>query len=196
MPLAISLIALFAALGGVGWASSLISGKTIKKNSIPLNRLSKSARNSLAGKQGQIGPQGPPGSPGPIGPQGQFAEVVPSGKTLVGAYAERYQATGSGQAHLTAISFGFKFSSAPSAHFIALGTTPPAECPGNGLNPQAAPGNLCVYETSMTNRSAPFITDVNFGAGASPFGADVGMESVAAGQGGSSGSWAATAPKG
>ena len=34
-PLAVSLLALFIALGGVSWAQALISGKQIKKNSIP-----------------------------------------------------------------------------------------------------------------------------------------------------------------
>ena len=46
-PLAISMIALFAALGGVGWAAGLISGNTIKPNSIPLNRLTKATSASM-----------------------------------------------------------------------------------------------------------------------------------------------------
>jgi hypothetical protein len=200
-PMAISAIALFAALGGVGWAAGLISGKTIKPNSIPLNRLTKSARSSLAGRQGPAGPagaQGPKGDrgeKGDAGPQGPFVEVVPSGKTLVGTYAARIHATAAGQEMIAPISFGFRFSSAPTPHFVALGTTPPAQCPGNGLNPQAVPGNLCIYETSETNRLPPVVFDVNFDANvSSPFGATVLTESVAPGVSGTSGSWAATGP--
>ena len=200
-PLAISAIALFAALGGVGWAAGLISGKTIKPNSIPLNRLTKSARSSLAGRQGPAGPAGPQGlkgdrgEKGDVGPQGPFVEVVPSGKTLVGTYAARINATAANQDVIAPISFGFRFSSAPTPHFVALGTTPPAQCPGNGLNPQATPGNLCIYETSETNRFSPAVVDVNFdGNSSSPFGASVLTESLAAGVSGTSGSWAATAP--
>ena len=185
-PLAVSLLALFIALGGVSWAQALISGKQIKKNSIPLNRLTKSAQRSLAGKQGPIGP------PGQQGPAGPFIDVVPSGKTLFGAYTVRYIATGV-DSYFGSISFDFKFSAALTPHFVALGTTPPIECPGNGLNPQAAPGNLCIYETSETNRALPSVTDVNFSAGTSPFGALIITASTAPGQGGTSGSWAATA---
>jgi hypothetical protein len=199
-PLVISAIALFAALGGVGWAAGLVSGKTIKPNSIPLNRLTKSARSSLAGRQGPVGltgPQGPRGDrgeKGDVGPEGPFAEVVPNGKTLVGTYAARIHATAANQELIAPISFGFRFSSAPTPHFVALGTTPPAQCPGNGLNPQATPGNLCIYETSETNRISPLVVDVNFNIGSSPFGASVLTESVAAGVSATSGSWAATAP--
>jgi hypothetical protein len=200
-PLAISVIALFAAMGGVGWAAGLISGKTIKPGSIPLNRLTKSARSSLGGRQGPSGPTGPQGprgdrgEKGDVGPEGPFVELVPSGKTLVGTYAGRIHATAANQELIAPISFGFRFSSAPTVHFVALGTTPPAACPGNGLNPQATPGNLCIYETSQTNRTSPIVFDVNFDPNSSsPFGASVLAESLAAGVSGTSGSWAATAP--
>ena len=74
-PLAISLLALFVASGGVSWAASVISGKRIKKNSIPLNRLTKSARKALAGKQG---PPGVPGTNGKNGTNGATNVVVRS----------------------------------------------------------------------------------------------------------------------
>jgi hypothetical protein len=193
-PLAVSLLALFVALGGVSWAEAVISGKQIKKNSIPLNRLTKAAQRALAGVQGPIGPPGQQGPPGKQGPAGPFIDVVPSGKTLFGTYAVRYIATGV-DSYFGAISFDFKFLAALSPHFVALGTTPPIECPGNGLNPQAAPGNLCIYETSETNRTLPGVLDVNFNPGTtSPFGAIIATSSTAPGQGGTTGSWAATAP--
>lgn len=46
--LAISVLALFVALGGTVYAASKISGKSIKPNSIPANRLKK---HSISGKQ-------------------------------------------------------------------------------------------------------------------------------------------------
>jgi hypothetical protein len=51
--------------------------------------------------------------------------------------------------------------------FVALGTTPPAQCPGNGLNPQAAPGSLCIHETCEATLLTPVVADVNFGRNAS-----------------------------
>ena len=193
-PLAISLLALFAAFGGVGWAASLIGGKEIAKNSIPLNRLTKAARRALAGKRGPQGAQGIQGLTGQPGPPGPFVGTIPSGKTLVGIYGLRYHATGGGEDYMTAISFGFNLASAPTPYFIPVSSTPPAQCPGTVLNPQATPGSLCVYEGSGTNHSAPFFTDAIFGTGASPFGTNVVMDSTGAGVGGSSGSWAATSP--
>ncbi len=191
----VSTICLFLLLGGgVAWAANnlpknSVGAKQLKKGAVTPAKLSKAAKSTIAGPIGATGPQGP------AGPQGQFVDTVPSGKTLVGTYAERYQAAGSGEAHLTTISFGFRFSSPPKPHFVPLSTTPPAECPGNGLNPQATPGNLCIYETGGTNRSSPLVSDVNFNFGvSSSFGANVLMDSTSAGQGGSSGSWAATAP--
>jgi hypothetical protein len=66
----VSLLALFFALGGVGYAKSvvhLISGSTIKKGSIQVDRLSGKARAALKGNkgpQGLSGPQGIQGIPG------------------------------------------------------------------------------------------------------------------------------------
>jgi hypothetical protein len=51
-PLAISFCALFVAVGGVSWARNVISGTEIEKDSIQLNRLTESARRSIAGKPG------------------------------------------------------------------------------------------------------------------------------------------------
>ena len=57
------------------------------------------------------------------------------------------------------ISFGYKLTSAPTLHFIKAGTTAPSECPGTVDSLKAAPGHLCVYESSSgnlaTNRTYP-----------------------------------------
>ena len=197
----VTVLAVVVLGGGTAYAATQllpknsVGPKQLKKGAVTPSKLSPAAKASLVGRQGPAGPQGPPGAPGPIGPQGQFADVVPSGKTLVGTYAERDHATAANQDYIAAISFGFRFSAAPTPHFVALGTTPPVQCPGNGLNPQAAPGNLCIYETSQANRSTPIVFDVNFDPNSSsPFGASVLMESIGAGVVATSGSWAATAP--
>ena len=69
-------LALFVALGGTAFAAkSLIDGHNIKRNSIPMNRLSKSLQTKItkgtrlrAG--GTQGPQGPRGAQGPKGDKG------------------------------------------------------------------------------------------------------------------------------
>ncbi len=69
----VSLIALFFALGGVGYAKKvihLINGSTIKKGSIQLDRLSGTARAALKGNRGLQGVQGPQGGQGPKGDPG------------------------------------------------------------------------------------------------------------------------------
>lgn len=197
----VTILAVVVLGGGTAYAATQLLPKNsvgprqLRKGAVTPPKLSKAAKAALTGRQGPVGPRGPAGSTGPIGPQGQFVDVVPSGKTLVGTYAERAHATAPNEDYIAAISFGLRFSSALTAHFVATGTTPPLQCPGNGNNPQAAPGNLCVYETSETNRTAPIIFDVNFDPNvSSPFGATVLTESIAAGVTGTSGSWAATAP--
>lgn len=87
---ALSLIALFVALGGVSYAAATINGQNIQNNSIPGNklrngavtnnkvksnsltasRLTSAARASLRGAQGPPGPQGGTGVRGLEGPRG------------------------------------------------------------------------------------------------------------------------------
>jgi hypothetical protein len=91
-PLVISTLALFAALGGVGWARTLINGGTIEKNSIPVNRLTKSAQRALAGKRGPIGPIGHAGPKGSTGASGATHVVVRS-QTFIVPPAGAFNAT-------------------------------------------------------------------------------------------------------
>jgi hypothetical protein len=95
-PLAISFCALFVALGGVGWARSLISGNEIKKNSIALNRLTQSARRSLAGKPGPTGRTGPTGLTGSTGPTGPKGDTGASGATHVVVRSQTFITPASG----------------------------------------------------------------------------------------------------
>lgn len=69
--LVVSLFALFVALGGTSLAAAnYINGKHIKPNSIPKNRLTKSAIKALHGQRGLQGPIGPMGLQGLQGLQG------------------------------------------------------------------------------------------------------------------------------
>jgi hypothetical protein len=77
--LIVSIVAVIMAGGGGAYAATKISGKNIKKGTIPLSAMSSSAKNALkgqtgpAGAQGAQGPQGPQGAQGPQGPAGASA---------------------------------------------------------------------------------------------------------------------------
>src|SRR3954453_3381567 len=74
--LAISLVALFVALGGTGYAAvrlvprNSVGSAQVKNGSLQKVDLSKKAVAALKGKAGGDGSQGPPGAAGPTGAQG------------------------------------------------------------------------------------------------------------------------------
>ena len=74
-------------------------------------------------------------------------------KTIQGNYAAGLQAGNIGDDGWDSISFGFELSSAPEEHFLTAGSASTAQCPGTAVNPLAAPGHLCVYE-SVSSRTA------------------------------------------
>lgn len=80
--LAISVLALFVALGGTSLAAAgYINGKHIKPRSIPESRLTKSAIRALHGAIGATGPKGPSGpqgTQGAQGPKGDTGDIGPS----------------------------------------------------------------------------------------------------------------------
>jgi hypothetical protein len=47
----------------------------------------------------------------------------------------------------TSVSFGATFSAAPTVHYIKLGDAIPAGCSGSAAAPNAAAGQLCVFES-------------------------------------------------
>jgi hypothetical protein len=76
----VALLALFVALGGTSLAAAnLINGKLIKPNSIPKNRLTKSAIKSLHGAKGAQGAQGPQGAQGRQGARGPKGDTGATG---------------------------------------------------------------------------------------------------------------------
>jgi len=139
------------------------------------------------------------------GSPGAFSDTLRSGKTIRGVFGTMSVATSGTQLAYAAISFGDRLSRRPAPHYIQVGKAPKRVCPGNVNNPQAAPGNLCVYEGFSTNTAyTPQLIsgdgkgrrEVNPSAKAatSDVGAIVELFSAAPGNFGAGGTWAVTAP--
>jgi Collagen triple helix repeat (20 copies) len=166
--IALGLAALIvAALGtsSVGQAAGDALKASVGKSTIAGPLASQATRRGPRGPRGRrgprglVGPRGPAGPAGPTGatgaqgaqgiqgiqgPAGPFPDSLPAGKTLRGNYAT---ATGGTPFIMFAgIEFGFRLADPLTARFIPVGGIPPAQCPGTANNPQAAAGNLCVYE--------------------------------------------------
>jgi hypothetical protein len=139
---------------------------------------------------GAVGPKGDKGDPGPL------FDTLPSGHTLRGVYALYDTGTGAGTTTEQGISFQPPLASAPVPHFIGYGTTPPPECPGTAVTPEAAPGHLCVYEASTANVAGRCIYDALVGSCGTASVRGVALHVSAGGAGfyASSGSWAVMAP--
>ena len=98
------------------------------------------------GAEGGRGTQGEPGSPGKEGSPWTAGGTLPSKKTETGAWSFT---DGSAGAALAAISFSIPLAAALDehhVHYIGRLSTGNAECPGTAEEPEAKPGNLCVYE--------------------------------------------------
>jgi hypothetical protein len=160
------------------------------------------------GSKGDPGPQGPNGDPGPQGAKGDPGEagapggILPSKHTILGYYSSDFQANLANQSNFTTISFGASLPAAPAAppeNFIPVGHGPTANCPGSASDPQAAPGNLCLYETHHFN-TWDDARILRFGStgqttydAASRYGAGLRTQSAGTGWAFSLGTWAVTA---
>jgi hypothetical protein len=116
-----------------------------------------------------------------------------------GTYAVNFNAEIVGDRESESISFGITLPAAPLVHWLADGAAPTAACPGTPANPQAAPGNFCVYTTVIlnVNFAASCITNGGTGYGcdaADRYGATLFVSATAAGQAAIAGSWAVTLP--
>ena len=109
----------------------------------------------LPGAQGAQGPQGGQGPQGPAGNPWTGGGTLPPGETLTGTW-QAQDPTNSGFGYAM-LSFPLPLEAdIPNATYIASGATVPESCndgnASNGApslsNPEAAPNNLCVYETS------------------------------------------------
>ena len=140
-----------------------------------------------------------------FGNSGTFAFGAPSPSagaprpvTLRGTYGARGHSAGATVNFaqiLAPISFGRTLPFSPVVRFVAVGGTPPAECAGTTPAPRAAPGFLCVFETSQNNRQTPVIFSPSFVIGAAdPVGALLVAANTTSGIFGSGGTWAVTVP--
>jgi hypothetical protein len=113
--------------------------------------------------------------------------------TLQGHYAVGGTAMSSGDKAWDGISFDFELSLAPTPKFVALGDTPPAECPGDASNPRAEAGFLCIYESDGANHGTPTLLNAGgHSPGASRWGTTLAVPATAGGEFFSYGTWAVT----
>lgn len=156
------------------------------------------------GEKGEKGERGEKGEAGPTGPEGSpwvAGGTLPTGKSLKGAWADSFTSTGAGfgAVGLYGISFGIPLANAiAEAHYIPPGTTEaedPAGCKGTVENPEAEPGNFCVFAHSAERIAAVGISDPGSGAaGAGKDGAMLALLPTEAGKASAQGTWAVTAP--
>jgi hypothetical protein len=127
------------------------------------------------------------------------APGAPRPFTIRGTYGGRGSAAAAGTSSsqvMAEISFGRTLPFTPQARVVHLNEAATASCPGTPALPQAAPGFLCVYERSASNRLFPTpIFDSNFAVAVGDrFGAVIVISNVTSGIYGASGTWAVTVP--
>jgi hypothetical protein len=204
----IACMALLFSLGGVGYAAVVLPGnsvgtKQLKKNAVVSTKVKDHSLLRVDFKSGQVpegargatgatGAAGAVGAPGIQGQAGPFPDTLPTGKTIRGRWGMGFTATAGGQFFETHISFVYPLATAPTAHFIAFGGTPPAECPGTAANPQAAAGHVCVYEDNAGNSTSTLVCSSGGCPGADKYGAQLRTNSAAAGGVWTRGTWAVT----
>jgi hypothetical protein len=156
--LVISVVSLFVALGGVGYAAATIGSAQIKNNSIKSidihngtivsKDINASTRKALKGQKGATGSQGATGATGATGAKGTtgltgstgpagtpgtsvFANAIPSGTTITGGFGGRYIAPqlAFNNSYLVATSFPVKAPVALSDTDVNTAPDPAADDP-------------------------------------------------------------------
>jgi len=178
------------------------------------------------GPAGKEGPQGEPGEPGEDGQDGQngspwtVGNVLPEGAMETGDWAVNGKFSAFNRV-FAPISFTIPLSIAdaavigeeeeptgsgvfPNIHVLAVGEGETTECPGTVSNPEAVPGNLCIYSTARAGYlSTPGVFEAEQAAGNAEFqGVDTSgavimglRENNGEGLVTGVGSWAVTAPE-
>ena len=172
--LVIAIVALVAALGGTAIAAlpglnskqkkevKKIAGKLVQAGPAgpagPQGAPGASATGSPgpagpAGSKGATGPTGTAGSAGPTGPAGPTETKLPGGETSTGVWGFADK----GPSFIfVPISFPLRVEPEPATRFREVGAPPTEECPGSVTNPEAAPGNLCVYASNIGGTASKF----------------------------------------
>ena len=120
------------------------------------------------GPEGPEGPQGPKGATGSQGPEGSpwtAGGILPTGKTETGVWGGVINEKKEDVKIAEQASFSIPLASAPLVNLVQKDGTATtgslANCPGSVTNPQAKPGNFCLY--TITNAEEP--EGLGFGAG-------------------------------
>ena len=226
--LVISLIALFVALGGTGYAAlslpkNSVGTKQLKKNAVTGSKIKKNAvtsskvkDHSLTGADINLGALGSVLSASNAGHANVadsatnashattadsaanatgLAGPLASGQTLIG-YVDSAGHVGAGEiVPETSISFQIPLAAAPAFHIIPVGGPSTGACPGTANNPSAAPGNLCIYESTLVNTTGFSLPDgLNPVSGPTRFGLPGLLGASTNGDYIARGAWAVTAP--
>jgi hypothetical protein len=142
------------------------------------------------GPAGASGPAGPVGAPGPAGAPGAFG-TLPSGQTERGTFAgeDDNGAVGASPIAYAPIGFPLSLASTPTLIISTVGSVP--GCPGTAVQPEAAPGNLCVYVSASNGLVTGFDPATAITGAASRYGTV--LTSVTLGSSWMYGTWAVTA---
>jgi hypothetical protein len=194
----IAYLALFIALGGTSYAAinlprNSVGSKQLRSNAVTSGKVRNGSLRVSDFQSGAL-KRGPRGPQGPAGPS-----ILGSAKTLRG----RFEATGvappTGATASGAISFGAQLPTAPARNIVLAGST--TQCPGTVADPEAAPGQLCIYVGDRVNNgNIETVTDsatpggLPTVGGTTRQGTGIVVASAGAGTFGVRGSWAVTAP--
>ena len=159
--LAVAVVALVVALTGTAFAAlpglNSKQKKEVKKIAKSVGQAGPAGPPGVKGDTGAPGPAGKDGPTGPQGPQGQQGPPgptetqLPSGETSTGVWA--FSNLGVGMFGFASISFPLRVEPAPALHFLPEGASPTVECPGTVTEPEAAPGQLCIYTQTLQEAS-------------------------------------------
>jgi len=172
IPGAIAIVALvFAMLGGAYAASNGRGQKAGADASAKKAKRGPRGPRGLTGPTGPTGPQGskgepgvkgdagPPGTPGKDGQTG-FTETLPGGKSLEGTWTTDFATASTTALQFVPISFGIPLAKPleeADVHYILLGAeTGTGPCPGSIEEPEAEPGQLCIYTSTQVGESEIF----------------------------------------
>jgi hypothetical protein len=193
----IAYLALFVALGGTSYAAIRLPADSVGNRQIKNSAVTsgKVRNGTLRGQDFAAGTLRR-GVRGPEGPAGSLADGLPSGKTLRGRFeaGDGSPPNAVNDVASEAISFGAQLAAAPP-RTIVLNPPGPAQCPGTVADPQAAPGQFCIYVGDRTGiASVDTLIDGGAVGGTTRQGAGIFVISNTTGVFGARGSWAVTAP--
>ena len=173
--LVIAVVALVAALTGSAFAAvdklspqEKKEVKKIAKGLVPKGPTGPAGPQGPAGPPGAKGDAGAPGTPGAKGatgatgptgaegPAGPTETQLPFEETLTGVWAF----SGTQGFEYVPITFPLRVIPAPAEYeeatnLIEPGDEPTAECPGTLSDPEAAPGEFCLYVKEIVKASGP-----------------------------------------